>query len=379
MMIAAAAAADDDDDDDDDGDAGGGADVEDEDNGGRGGDRASAFAHGNGCTLRLPQVAELLLGLRAPILYWEQGHEWIFGDPVRFQVTIDSPLPMLLLLGLLGSIISCSTSRHSDSELLLLLLLLLIPPPPPLPRVMQQTQHNYLKQDQLFHIVMQLPVALAGVSTAVQEIMQQEFRRSSVLIPNSIDCERFRPGTPDENPALANDDLAASSAASSPRGNGNGSSIRRALEPSSVEQPPPVTPLPRVLLVGNPSLPLKGFDTALAALESVNSVLPIRVTWVCQVAPKASTFPALSSSKLKINYVVSPAQVVQQSAGPPCSLLSLSLCLSVCLCLCLCLSLSRSLSRSLSLYIYISIYLSIYISPSLFAFSYSDGPVNDKP
>ena len=31
------------------------------------------------------QVAELLVGVAAPVLYWEQGHEWLFGDPVRFQ------------------------------------------------------------------------------------------------------------------------------------------------------------------------------------------------------------------------------------------------------------------------------------------------------
>lgn len=31
------------------------------------------------------QVAELLVGVPAPVLYWEQGHEWLFGDPVRFQ------------------------------------------------------------------------------------------------------------------------------------------------------------------------------------------------------------------------------------------------------------------------------------------------------
>ena len=34
----------------------------------------------------LQQVAELLVGVAAPILYWEQGHEWLFGDPVRSQV-----------------------------------------------------------------------------------------------------------------------------------------------------------------------------------------------------------------------------------------------------------------------------------------------------
>lgn len=33
-----------------------------------------------------PQVAELLAGVPAPVVYWEQGHEWVFGDPIRFQV-----------------------------------------------------------------------------------------------------------------------------------------------------------------------------------------------------------------------------------------------------------------------------------------------------
>lgn len=31
------------------------------------------------------QVAELLLGVNVPVLYWEQGHEWVFGDPIRLQ------------------------------------------------------------------------------------------------------------------------------------------------------------------------------------------------------------------------------------------------------------------------------------------------------
>jgi hypothetical protein len=41
------------------------------------------------------QVAELLVGVPAPIMYWEQGHEWLFGDPVRFQV---SPLNLSVVL-----------------------------------------------------------------------------------------------------------------------------------------------------------------------------------------------------------------------------------------------------------------------------------------
>lgn len=38
-----------------------------------------------------------------------------------------------------------------------------------------------------------------------------------------------------------------------------------------------------VLLVGNPALPLKGFDMAVAVLTVVNRVLPLKVTWLCQV------------------------------------------------------------------------------------------------
>lgn len=56
--------------------------------------------------------------------------------------------------------------------------------------------HNYLRQDQLFHRVLHLPVALAGVSEAVQSILTQQFGRSSLLIPNGVDCDRFFPGHP---------------------------------------------------------------------------------------------------------------------------------------------------------------------------------------
>jgi hypothetical protein len=53
-----------------------------------------------------------------------------------------------------------------------------------------QVAHNYLKQDQLFHTILHLPVVLAAVSSAVQDILQQEFGRSSLLITNGIDCDR---------------------------------------------------------------------------------------------------------------------------------------------------------------------------------------------
>lgn len=41
---------------------------------------------------------------------------------------------------------------------------------------------------------MHLPVALAAVSQAVQAILRQEFARNALVIPNSIDCNRFHPG-----------------------------------------------------------------------------------------------------------------------------------------------------------------------------------------
>jgi hypothetical protein len=63
-------------------------------------------------------------------------------------------------------------------------------------RMRGQVAHNYLRQDQLFHRVLHLPVALAAVSEAVQAILVQQFGRSSLLIPNGVDCDRFFPGPP---------------------------------------------------------------------------------------------------------------------------------------------------------------------------------------
>ena len=59
-----------------------------------------------------------------------------------------------------------------------------------------QRQHNYQKQDKLFHMVLHLPVALASVSGAVASVLSSEFGRSSLIIPNSVDCNRFFPGPP---------------------------------------------------------------------------------------------------------------------------------------------------------------------------------------
>eukprot|EP00803_Ostreobium_quekettii_P011145 evm.model.scf_71.8 EVM.evm.TU.scf_71.8 scf_71:108681-110204(+) len=174
------------------------------------------------------QVAEMLAGVPAPVVYWEQGHEWVFGDPVRLL----------------------------------------------------QAQ-NYIKQDQLLHMVMHLPVPLTVVSKAVQAILMQEFGRSSLVVPNGIDADKFRPG-----PRLG---------AAPFRLVSDGTRVSAAVVKS-------------VLLVGNPALPLKGFDVALAVLSTINQVVPVAVTWVCQVQPTPAMFPILASGKLDITYHVAPAQ-----------------------------------------------------------------------
>eukprot|EP00882_Tetradesmus_deserticola_P027777 GHRQ01030904.1.p2 GENE.GHRQ01030904.1~~GHRQ01030904.1.p2 ORF type:complete len:126 (+),score=61.18 GHRQ01030904.1:49-378(+) len=64
----------------------------------------------------------------------------------------------------------------------------------------------------------------------------------------------------------------------------------------------------RILIVGNPALPLKGFPTAIAALAAVSAMLPISVRWVCQVLPSAATVPNLPLVDFELETVVSPSQ-----------------------------------------------------------------------
>lgn len=65
-----------------------------------------------------------------------------------------------------------------------------------------------------------------------------------------------------------------------------------------------------VLLVGNPGLPLKGFDTAVRVLVAASCLLPVTVTWVCQQLPSPLTVPSLFTlgAGLSIRYFVSPSQ-----------------------------------------------------------------------
>ncbi len=43
-------------------------------------------------------------------------------------------------------------------------------------------------------MVLHLPVVLAAVSEAVQNILEADFGRQALLIPNGVDCLRFQPG-----------------------------------------------------------------------------------------------------------------------------------------------------------------------------------------
>jgi len=174
------------------------------------------------------QVAELLFGVSVPVIYWEQGHEWVFGDPIRLQAA-----------------------------------------------------QNYIKQDRLFHMCMQLPVPLVSVSTAIQDILLHEFGRLSLVVPNGIDCDKFYPDDTAQNSKLH--------------------LISNGIQLSA-------TYTKSVLLVGNPALPLKGFDHALQILMAVNQVMAISVTWVCQVKPSVSMLPILEICDLDITYVVAPDQ-----------------------------------------------------------------------
>lgn len=67
-----------------------------------------------------------------------------------------------------------------------------------------QVAHNYSRQDQLFHMVLHLPMALAAVSEAVQAILLQvrpppaRFAIACPLCPCSAQiCNLAAPGTPD--------------------------------------------------------------------------------------------------------------------------------------------------------------------------------------
>lgn len=88
---------------------------------------------------KVPELLAGLSGTRTAILYYEQGHEFLFGDPVRTQPSF-----------------------------------------------------GYAAVDRTFHMAMGLPVALACVSEPVRQVLQQEFGRGKVLVvPNGVDTDAF--------------------------------------------------------------------------------------------------------------------------------------------------------------------------------------------
>lgn len=110
-----------------------------------------------------------------------------------------------------------------------------------------------------FDLAMTLPVAVAAVSPHVADQLRDRYGRRCGLVPNGIDTDAFHPE--------------------------------------------PRTPGHRVLLVGNPTLPFKGFDVALRALREVHRQVPtLTVTWVCQTRPEIPPQP------FPLDFVVDPEQ-----------------------------------------------------------------------
>jgi len=149
------------------------------------------------------------------VVYWDQGHEHVFGDPTASKAW-----------------------------------------------------------DRVFHLAMHLPVPLISVSNVVRDILAVHFARVAPVVPNAIDCRRFAP-TPREHRMPGSRD--------------------------------PARPK-RVLLVGNPALKLKNFDTALKAVEIAHQRLRARsgpgieVTWICQVQPQ------LQGVSFPVQFEVNPSQ-----------------------------------------------------------------------
>jgi len=152
------------------------------------------------------------------IVYWDQGHEHIFGDP----------------------------TAHPE-------------------------------WDRVFHKSMHLPIALLSVSNIVRDILAHHFSRVAPVVPNAIDTALFHPG-PDPAP-----------------------------HPHRVAGRFPVNPdgPRRVLIVGNPGLRLKNFETALAVLSRAH-------TWLLEEAARQGfSTPAEASAA-----AAAEASVLRKSAPP---------------------------------------------------------------
>ncbi len=117
--------------------------------------------------------------------------------------------------------------------------------------------------DRQFEAALRLPFPVTAVSHVVAGILRQRFGRRAPIWFNGIDLERFHPD-----------------------GHLDGTRPRR-----------------RVLLVGNPGLPFKGFRTALAALDQAwRAGARFEVTWVSQHPT------GVSGARFPIQEAISPPQ-----------------------------------------------------------------------
>ena len=134
--------------------------------------------------------------------------------------------------------------------------------------------------DKVFHASMNLPVPIISVSAVIRDILKVNFARVAPIVSNAIDCALFKP------PPLL--DL-ASTAGALPYFNALSARRER-----------------RVMIIGNPGLPLKNHSSALRALELVSQQLTtqaLHVTWVCQAPPAIS-----GTLSFKLVCVVNPEQ-----------------------------------------------------------------------
>ena len=103
------------------------------------------------------------------------------------------------------------------------------------------------------------PCYFSSVSGFVADILEKRFGRKSALIPNGVDTNLFHPGTPPNNNVI--------------------------------------------LLVGNPKLAFKGFDTALQTFERLwHFGHRFKVNWICQ------TKPDIHGNSYPVHIYVNPEQ-----------------------------------------------------------------------
>lgn len=153
----------------------------------------------------MSQIQEVI-DSEVPIVYWEQGSGWLFGD--------------------YNDLFSGSSIR------------------------------NHLKKS------FSLPASVVSCSPVVSKVLSVKFNKNSFVIPNGIDTGFYYPQLEKNN-----DDI-------------------------------------NILLVGNPQLRFKGFETALNALQIVHEKgHKFNVKWICQSIPNLEGI-----IKYPINYIKMPSQ-----------------------------------------------------------------------